>query len=148
MLKIRQMRMLRHLTKLFSVIIIGLLSSYLVHRTLVPLNSFLASILFLGFMTTTPFTLILVFYNRLRWGMFFFVAVWLFYASAVWLYMLASFFTTVFHGQAWIPVFPINYGGIALFLVILRRRGISLPQVFRREGESLKGVEEAHGKNH
>jgi hypothetical protein len=92
MLKIRQMRMLRHLTKLFSAIIIGLLSSYLVHRTLVPLNSFLASILFLGFMTTTPFTLILVFYNRLRWGMFFFVAVWLFYASAVWLYMLASFF--------------------------------------------------------
>ncbi|MEM2087713.1 MAG: winged helix-turn-helix transcriptional regulator [Thermoproteota archaeon] len=136
------MGMLGHLAKLFSALIIGLIFSYLVYRALVPLDSFLASILFLGFMMTTPFMLILVFYNRLRWGMLFFTAVWLLYASAVWLYMLANFFTAVFPTQAWIPVSLLVLGGIALFLVVLRRRGISLPQIFRERKGSLEETEE------
>ncbi|MBO3832116.1 MAG: hypothetical protein FGF51_01845 [Candidatus Brockarchaeota archaeon] len=127
------MGMLGHLTRLFSAVIIGLLFSYIVYRTFAPLDGFLASILFLGFMLTTPITLILVFYNRLRWGMVFFTAVWLLYASAIWLYMLASFLITTFHGQAWIPVSLLTMGGIALLLLILRRMGISLPQAFRGE---------------
>lgn len=134
--------MLGHVVRLFSAVIIGLLFSYLVYRALTTLDSFLASILSLGLMMSMPLTLILVFYNRLRWGAFFFVAVWLLYASAVWLYMLAGFFTTVFHGQAWIPVFILSIGGIAFLLVVLRRRGIGLPQVFQGKGESLKGVKE------
>ncbi|MBO3754879.1 MAG: hypothetical protein FGF53_08420 [Candidatus Brockarchaeota archaeon] len=92
--------MLGHLTRLFSAIIIGLLFSYFVYRALASLDGFLASILFLGFMLTTPITLILVFYNRLRWGMLFFTAVWLLYASAIWLYMLADFFTKVFNSTS------------------------------------------------
>ncbi|MBO3753257.1 MAG: winged helix-turn-helix transcriptional regulator [Candidatus Brockarchaeota archaeon] len=136
------MGMLGHIVRLFSAVIIGLLFSYVVYRALAPLDSFLASIFSLGFMMSTPFMLILVFYNRLRWGVFFFVAVWLLYASAVWLYMLAGFFTKVFHGQAWIPVFILTIGGIAFSLVVLRRRGIGLPQAFQGKRGGLKGVEE------
>ncbi|MEM3648225.1 MAG: winged helix-turn-helix domain-containing protein [Thermoproteota archaeon] len=136
------MGMLGHLTRLFSALIIGLLFSYLVYRALVPLDGFLASILFLGFMMTMPFTLILVFYSRIRWGMLFFTAVWLLYASAVWLYMLAHFFTAVFPAQAWIPVSLLILGGIALFLVVLRRRGIGLPKIFQEGKGGLEKTEE------